>query len=62
MDREQTYRSYLLRLWLSKTDGEDWRASLECVQTKEIHGFQTVDELCEFLRQQIEKDVVERDG
>lgn len=52
MDSEQTYRSYLLRLWPAKMDEATWRASLECVQTKETHGFETLDAMCEYLREQ----------
>ena len=52
MDKEPAYRSYLLRLWPAETDGKTWRASLECVQTKETRGFETLDEMCEYLRKQ----------
>ncbi len=52
MDREHTYRSYLLRLWPAEMNGVIWRASLECVQTKETYGFDDLESLCDFLRQQ----------
>lgn len=52
MTKEHSYRSYLLRLWPAKMDGETWRASLECVQTKERHGFDDLEALFTFLRQE----------
>ena len=37
---QDDYRSYLLRLWrVQVEEGIDWRASLEEVQTGELHGF-----------------------
>lgn len=43
------YHSYLLRLWRVRNDGENWRASLEDVQTGELHGFQDLAALQRFL-------------
>ncbi|MCA9973945.1 MAG: hypothetical protein KC425_27220 [Anaerolineales bacterium] len=54
------YRAYLLRLWpeVSRAAGDEtavsvtvtWRATLEDVQTREVHGFASLDALCRFLR------------
>jgi hypothetical protein len=47
-----TYYSYLLRLWQVKKDEEqEWRASLENVETGEKHGFASLEELFAFLKQ-----------
>jgi len=43
------YHSYLLRLWRVRNDGENWRASLENVQTGELHGFKDLATLEHFL-------------
>jgi hypothetical protein len=49
------YRSYLLRLWQTKSGDElIWRASLEDSQTGERRGFASLDALFTFLRQQAE--------
>ena len=58
MEREHTYRSYLLRLWPAKMDGDTWRASLECVQTKEIRGFESLEAMCAFLREGLQQEEV----
>ena len=48
------YFSYLLRMWQTR-DGEAcaWRASLEQPGTQERRGFATLEELFDFLRQQV---------
>lgn len=47
------YRSYLLRLW--RTDKhKDWRMMLESVNTRERHGFSDMEELLQYLREQME--------
>lgn len=53
MNVEQTgYRSFLLRLWLVKQNGEiSWRAILENPHTGQQHFFSSPDALNEFLRQ-----------
>ena len=52
MPSTTTYYSYLLRLWQVKKDEEqDWRASLENVETGEKHGFASLEELFVFLKQ-----------
>ena len=60
MNSEHTYQSYLLRLWPATTDGKTWHASLECVQTKDIRGFEGLEALCEFLREQTENETSEK--
>jgi len=62
MAKEQSdYLSYLLRLW--RVDEESsphrgaeqvvWRASLENPHTRQQQGFASLDELFDFLREQI---------
>lgn len=44
------YYSYLLRLWKLKQKGIlIWRASLENPQTKEIIGFESLENLSKYL-------------
>jgi hypothetical protein len=48
---ELGYRSFLLRLWCVKNDGEhSCRASLEFTRTGQKHSFTNLDALNEFLR------------
>jgi len=54
------YLSYLLRLWQVDTEGSGsqvggavWRTSLESSLTGERLGFASLDELIEFLQQQM---------
>ena len=44
------YHSYLLRLWRVPDDGEQWRATLEEVQTGELIGFTRLADLLDFLQ------------
>ena len=47
------YFSYLLRLWLSGVEGSrEWRASLEEVDSGDIHGFSCLEELYDYLKTQ----------
>ena len=49
------YLSYLLRLWLAGDGGQpEWRASLEDPRTGEQRGFDSLEELFDFLRAQVE--------
>ena len=61
MAKDQSdYLSYLLRLWRVSGDEASrcregkaaWRASLESSQTGERRGFASLDDLCDFLREQ----------
>ena len=55
--------SYLLRLWqVSCGEGLAWRASLESARTGERHGFASLDELSDFLRQPREEGEVMNDA
>ena len=47
----QDYRSYLLRLWRVRDDGERWRAALERVEDGERCGFEDLEALFAYLRQ-----------
>ena len=45
-----TYRSYLLRLWQVKKNGEvGWRASLEEAGTNQVRAFIGLDDLFRYL-------------
>ncbi len=48
-ENSSDYHSYLLRLWRVRDDGENWRASLEDVQSGNLHGFQNLAALQHFL-------------
>jgi hypothetical protein len=46
------YYSFLLRLWRVKEQGgQDWRASLENVESNEKRGFDRLEELLVYLSQ-----------
>ncbi len=48
------YLSYLLRLWSVEGTGERiWHASLESPHSGERTGFASLDDLFDFLRQQV---------
>lgn len=50
MHQTSHYFSYLLRLWQERQeDNTVWRASLESVQTHDLHYFSTLEELVAFL-------------
>jgi hypothetical protein len=47
---EMGYRSFLLRMWCVKQNGElSWRASLENPRTGQKHFFSSLEALNEFL-------------
>jgi hypothetical protein len=49
-DMGEPYLSYLLRLWMVQNqEGNVWRCSVEDVQTGELHGFASLESLCDFL-------------
>ena len=46
------YHSYLLRLWqVQEEGGAGWRASLEDVQSGELHGFEDLAALQRYLEE-----------
>ena len=59
-DERSRYLAYLLRMWRVRGPAETcdrdeqahWRASLESPRTHERRGFECLDELFDFLRQQ----------
>ena len=59
MERSR-YLSYLLRMWrvcspaetFDGTEQRAWRASLESARTHERRGFECLDDLFDYLRQQ----------
>lgn len=51
-EQQRTYRAYLLRLWLTRTEASGatgWCASLEDPHTNERLGFATLDHLFAYL-------------
>jgi hypothetical protein len=53
-NQPERYLSYLLRMWQEGSgDSPLWRASLESPQSDELQGFAGLDELFDFLREQI---------
>ena len=51
MPKEMGYRSFLLRLWYVKRNGElAWRASLENPHSGQKHVFTSLETLHEYLR------------
>ena len=46
------YQVYLLRLWPVEVNGECWRASIEQEGTGRRQGFEDLEALFDFLRQQ----------
>ena len=54
MDKKKQagYYSFLLRLWQVKEDGgQEWRATLENVESGEKRGFTNVEDLLAYLSQ-----------
>ena len=50
------YLSYLLRLWSAEDGGERiWRASLESPHSGQRTGFASLDDLFDFLRQEVDE-------
>jgi len=55
-DEQPGYRSYLLRLWRTTSQGRStWHASLELPHTGERRGFASLEQLCAFLEQQTQE-------
>jgi hypothetical protein len=63
---EMGYRSFLLRLWCVKQNGElSWRVSLENPRTGQQYFFSTQEYLVEFLRKlwkEMESEMEKKDG
>lgn len=55
IQKQPDYRSYLMRLWRAggEAASSPWRASLEDPHTGERFGFAGLEELFDFLREQI---------
>src|SRR5205085_1186645 len=59
--KQRSYRSYLLRLWLTGSPGTRvWRASLEDVATHERQNFASLEQLFAFVESQARRQP--RDG
>jgi hypothetical protein len=52
----QDYRSYLLRLWRVRDDGERWRVALESVEDGQRRGFEDLEAFFAYLRQALTPD------
>jgi len=50
-DKKHDYCSFMLRLWIEKTNGEKWRFSLEDTHTGKRKGFASVDKLIAYLEE-----------
>ena len=49
------YVAYMLRLWRSRgLWGITWRASLEDAETRDVHGFRSLEALVAFLQEMIQ--------
>ena len=47
------YKSFMLRMWRVKEQSEwVWRVSLECPETGKITGFQDLERLFSFLKEE----------
>ena len=57
---ESHYQSFLLRLWRDG-EGKGCRAMLEHVDSHERHGFADVEDLCAFLREQVDGAMEKRE-
>jgi len=52
-DEHVIYRSYLLRIWHTRTtDAFAWRLLIEDVQSRRRYGFTDLEQLLAFLREQ----------
>jgi hypothetical protein len=53
MTKRRRYLSYLLRMWQT-SDGKEtvWRALLQSPDGKERHGFASLEELTDFIKDQ----------
>jgi hypothetical protein len=64
--RSEGYQAYLLRVWPVRLNGDvTWRASLQCVSSKERRGFESMDALFAFLcaeTEEIGDRVIGREG
>ena len=57
MDHKKNYRSYLLRLWVEDSNGEQgWRISLENPFSGERRGFASLKDLCAYLKEKMQDE------
>ncbi len=49
-DTAETHHSFVLRMWRSERDN-DWRVTLQSVNTGEHHTFVDMDEMWRYLQQ-----------
>ena len=52
------YRSFLLRLWIEHTNGNNWRFSLEDTHTGKRKGFASVEKLIAYLEELISESQI----
>jgi len=54
VNRKKKYRSYLLRLWMDDSNGNQvWRISLENPFSGERRGFASLKDLCAYLKEKM---------
>ncbi len=63
MTERKRYFSYLLRVWLAEEGSQpQWRASLEDPLTGERQGFSSLEDVCRYLKRQIQPGAEEMEG
>jgi len=50
-NRNLDYRSFLLRIWIERTNSEKWRYSLEDTRTGKRKGFASIEKLITYLNE-----------
>lgn len=55
-ESKHVYCSYLLRIWIEPTDGEQWRFSLEDTRTSKRQGFTSLEKLMAYLTEITENE------
>ena len=48
-ETKNVYCSFMLRIWIEPTDGEQWRFSLEDTRTGKRQGFASLEKLMAYL-------------
>ena len=61
-EKPDQYTSYLLRVWRAREIKDTWRVSLENAQTHELRGFASLEEVFDFLSDEVGNTFVSEDG
>ena len=56
MVQREIYCSFLLRIWVEETDGEQWRFSLEGTRTGNRRGFSSLIKMLIYLTDLLDED------